>query len=137
MTTNAKNNAKTGENLQILVIDDEEGVRDMLRDMLEDAGYKVITAGEGSTGLTMMENHGADLVITDILMPDKEGIATIVELRRRDPQVKIIAMSGGGRTGNLDFLKTAEKTGAAATLAKPFTMQRLLKTVHEVLGDKP
>jgi len=127
-------NAKEAGKCRILVIDDEKGVCSTLRDMLEDAGYEVITAADGQEGLTLFETHGADLVITDILMPHKEGIETIVELRRRVPQVKIIAMSGGGRTRNLDFLLISEKLGADATLPKPFTLDGVLKIVQEVLG---
>lgn len=119
----------------ILVIDDEELIRVQVRMALEQEGFIVQQAANGIEGLQRIELSVPDLVITDILMPDKEGIETILDLRRRYPSIRIIAISGGGRTGNKDFLRTAKHLGADRTLAKPFGLGELLKVVREVLAE--
>ena len=119
----------------ILVIDDEQPVRAVLRQMLEKAGYRVEEAPDGTVGMDLLRNHPIDLLITDLFMPHKEGIETIVEVRKYFPQVKIIAISGGGRTGKLDFLPMAESFGALRTLAKPFERTELLEAVRAVLAQ--
>ena len=119
----------------ILVIDDEEPVRTVLRQMLEKEGYKVEEAPDGAVGLSLLQDHPIDLVITDLFMPEKEGIETMREVQKSFPQVKIIAMSGGGRMGKLDFLPMAESFGAQRTLAKPFERKELLETVRAVLAQ--
>ncbi|RMF90686.1 MAG: response regulator [Nitrospinota bacterium] len=118
---------------RILVIDDEAPVRRMLRQTLEYAGYTVVEAEDGKEGLKQYRAEPADLVITDILMPEKEGLETIRELRREFPETKIIAISGGGRSGVLDFLNVAEKLGAHRTFHKPFSLQDLLTAIRELL----
>jgi CheY-like chemotaxis protein len=118
----------------VLVIDDEAPVRKMLRHMLERAGYTVIEAKDGGMGMRLYHEHPTDLIITDILMPGKEGVETILQLRKLYPQVKIIAISGGGRMNKHDLLTTVEHLGAVRTLAKPFERQELLTTVQEVLA---
>lgn len=118
----------------ILVIDDEAPIRAMLQQVLERSGHEVAVATEGAEGLTLFRAKPADLVITDIFMPEKEGIETILELRKQSPQTKIIAISGGGRAGKLDFLTTAKNLGAHQTLAKPFERQELLDAVNAVLA---
>src|SRR5262245_1629923 len=117
----------------ILVIDDEEPVRAVLRQMLEKEGYKVEEAPDGAVGMSLLQDHPIDLVITDLFMPEKEGIETMREVRKSFPQVKIIAMSGGGRMAKLDFLPMAESFGAQRTLAKPFERKELLEAVRAVL----
>lgn len=119
----------------ILVIDDEELIRLQVCTALKQEGYVVHQAANGNEGLTSIALSVPDLVITDILMPDKEGIETILDLRRHYPSIRIIAISGGGRTGNKDFLRTAKHLGADRTLAKPFGLGELLKVVREVLAD--
>lgn len=118
---------------RILIIDDEEPVRLYLRSILEREGYKVIEACDGKSGLQLYRQDPADLIITDIFMPEKEGLGTIRELKRDYPGVKIIAISGGGKTSNLDFLPMAKKLGALRALNKPFTKQEILDTVKELL----
>jgi len=120
---------------RILVIDDEAPVRDILRQILEREGHEVVDAPEGAIGLKLFYENPTDLIITDILMPEKEGIEIILELRKTAPGVKIIAISGGGRTGKLDVLPIAKSFGALRTLAKPFERQELLAVVREVLGQ--
>ncbi len=119
---------------RILVIDDEEMVRDMLRQTLEYAGYEVLEASEGEIGLRLFYSHRPALVITDILMPGREGIETIRELRKKAPEAKIIAISGGGRVSKQDFLPVAQSFGAVKTLAKPFERHELLDAVRAVLA---
>ncbi|MBI3799146.1 MAG: response regulator [Deltaproteobacteria bacterium] len=118
----------------ILVIDDEEPVRAVLRQMLEKEGYQVEEAPDGAVGMSVLQDHPIDLLITDLFMPEKEGIETMREVRKSFPQVKIIAMSGGGRMGKLDFLPMAESFGAQRTLAKPFERKELLEAVRAVLA---
>lgn len=120
---------------RILVVDDEEIVRFTLRQMLEKAGHDVFEAANGLEALKSFEELEVDLVITDIIMPEKEGIETIVELLRRQPELKIIAVSGGGRTHNLDYLQIAKRFGAKSILAKPLDRQAVVDTVARALGS--
>ena len=119
--------------VSILVIDDEEHIRMLIRKMLELSGYEVYEAPDGKVGLELYRKKPTDLIITDILMPEKEGLETIMELRRYYPKAKIIAISGGGQIGNLSFLSAAKHLGALRTLTKPFTHKELLKTIKELI----
>lgn len=116
--------------MRALVIEDEAALRQMMRRMLESAGYEVMEAENGRVGVEAFRKQPADVVITDVIMPHKEGIETIRDIRAIDAKVRIVAISGGGRTQNMDFLKIAEKMGAAATLAKPFRKEELLASVR-------
>ena len=118
---------------RILIIDDETDLRTTLRDILEAQGYEVIEASDGRQGLRHYLLAPMDLVITDLLMPEHEGMETIQAMRRVNPQVKIIAISGGGQTGRLDFLKAAAVLGAQRTLRKPFRQGELLAAVRELM----
>lgn len=120
---------------KILIIDDEDSVRETVSMMLSDYGYEVELASDGNVGLRKVESFQPDLVITDIIMPEKEGVETILEIRRRWPDLRVIAISGGGRMSNLDFLGVARKFGANETLAKPFTIDALAAAVKRVLGE--
>jgi DNA-binding response OmpR family regulator len=120
---------------RILIIDDEDQARRMLHQVLERAGYEVVVAQDGNEGLERFRADPTDLIITDILMPEKEGLETIMELRREFPQAKIIAMSGGGRAGNLNFLEIAAVLGAQRTLHKPFELQEMLEAVRDLLQN--
>lgn len=119
---------------RILVIDDEAPVRDMMRQTLERAGYEVIEAGDGKQGMARLRQQPADLVITDILMPEQEGIETIRMLRKEFPEIKILAISGGGKKGNLEVLPIARTFGAHRTLAKPFERKDLLDAVSALVS---
>jgi CheY-like chemotaxis protein len=119
---------------RILVIDDEAPVRDMIRQILERAGYEVVDAADGREGMVRFREQPTDLVITDILMPEQEGIETIRMLHREFPQTKILAISGGGRRGKLDVLPTAETFGAHRSLPKPFERKELLEAIHALLN---
>ena len=118
----------------ILVIEDDEAVRGLLLRHLVGAGYEVQEAANGTTGLAAYRHQQSDLVITDIVMPETEGLETIRELRRVNPKVKIIAISGaaGGRADG--YLDLAMGFGARRSLSKPFTRADLLSVVAEVLA---
>ncbi len=118
----------------VLVIEDDTMVRETIQALLESDGYEVALAGDGDVGLAMFARQRPDLVVTDIIMPVKEGIETIRALRRLDADVPILAVSGGGRMRNLDFLAVARSFGANATLAKPFEADEFLKTVAGLLA---
>jgi CheY-like chemotaxis protein len=117
----------------ILVIDDEALVRTTIRMRLEQNGHQVIEASNGNEGLHALEQQPFDVVVTDIIMPEKEGIETIRAIRHRNPQIGIVAISGGGRTSTLDFLGAARKLGADQALRKPFTGSQLLEVVDAAL----
>ncbi len=121
---------------RIILIEDERQVLSLIEKILTHAGYSVETATDGDSGLALHRENPADLIITDIIMPEKEGIETIQELRRDDPSARIIAISGGGRIGPESYLQLAKKFGAQATLSKPFKKNALLEAVEEVLGVK-
>ena len=116
---------------RILVIDDEQLARFTMREILESAGHEVVEAKNGKQGISFQQAEPFDIVVTDIIMPEKEGVETIIELKRDFPNLPIIAISGGGRTRNLDFLKIAEQYGADRILAKPFSEEELIEAVEQ------
>jgi DNA-binding response OmpR family regulator len=118
----------------ICVIDDDESVRQTVGRILSSAGYSVINAADGAQGLEAVEQSSPAMIITDIVMPNREGIETILEAKKRFPGIPIIAISGGGRTGPQDFLDVARKLGADDCLAKPFRPTELLDKVATLLG---
>lgn len=118
---------------RILVVDDEELARFTMREILEGAGHEVEEAKNGAQGISLQRSRRFDVIVTDIIMPEKEGVQTIIELRREFPNLPIIAISGGGRTRNLDFLKIAEQYGARKILPKPFSEEELLAAVESCL----
>jgi CheY-like chemotaxis protein len=117
---------------KILVVDDDPGVRDVIRSMLESAGYSVLAAENGKEAMKILRSTRVDLILTDLVMPEQEGIETIKTLRREYPDLKVIAMSGafGG-----DYLRIASYLGAHATLPKPIQMRALLKLIEETLEN--
>ena len=118
---------------RILLIEDNDALRALLRENLELAGHTVIEARDGQEGLDLFRRTGADLVVTDILMPEKEGLAVLMELRTAHPPVHVIAISGGGQ----DYLATAKLLGAAKVLLKPFPPAVLIAAITELLpGDR-
>jgi len=118
---------------RILIIDDDAQLRATLREVLEREGYEVVEAPNGREGLERYQEAPTEVMITDILMPEQEGLETIMILRRVDPQAKIIAISGGGQTGRMDFLHLAAMLGAQRTLRKPFRPQELLEAVRDLM----
>ena len=117
---------------RILVIDDDPQVLGFICELLTRNGYKVFEAVHGRHGVKMLESNSVDLVITDLLMPEQEGVETIMEVRKHWPEIKIIAMSGGSWESH-DFLPIAERLGAKRTLKKHMTSEQLLSAVSEVL----
>lgn len=123
----------------ILLVEDEPMLRRTLRAILEKAGHAVEEAADGEQAIEMFAATGAELIITDIVMPNKEGVELIRELRGIDAHVPIIAMSGGGATGGDLFLRLAGLLGATTTLPKPIRQATLLEAVGKSLagGDRP
>lgn len=118
---------------RILIIDDEPSVRELLLTMLMEEGHEVVEAADGKAGLRLLQERPVDLVITDLIMPEKEGIETIMDLRRDFPDVKIIAMSGGGIIQAQDYLGMAQGMGAHRVFEKPFGVGAMLTAVRELL----
>ncbi|MCD6201660.1 MAG: response regulator [Bacteroidales bacterium] len=119
---------------KILLIEDDKDFSEMLSLMLEREGYAVERAENGIEGLQMIEKDTFDLVITDIIMPEKEGLETIMEIRQLKPESKIVAISGGGRSAAGSYLKTAEYFGAIKAFQKPFDKTDFLVAVKNILG---
>lgn len=119
---------------RILVIEDEAILRNLLKQVLTHMGHEVEEAGNGHEGIARFRDGDIDLVVTDLIMPEKEGLETIQELKKIRPGAKIIAMSGGGRGSGLDYLVLARQLGADQVLAKPFSNQDLAMAVDGVLG---
>lgn len=119
----------------ILIIDDNSEIRRLLKRLLERHGYEVVEAPDGLVGTRLFREKPADLVITDIIMPEQEGIETIMELRRDFPDVKIIAISGGGKAmKGGDTLHVAKALGAKRTFVKPLKMKDMVEAVRELLN---
>jgi CheY-like chemotaxis protein len=117
-----------------MVVDDDPGVVRMLQLMLGDAGLNVIPVTSAREGLRKLATDSVDLIVTDIIMPDMEGIEFIMRAKEARPNIKIIAISGGGRSRNTDFLRFAERLGADGVLAKPFQRDGLLEVINRVLA---
>jgi CheY-like chemotaxis protein len=113
----------------ILVVDDDALVQTALKAVLERGGYQVVQAADGNACLAQLQQNKVDLVLLDILMPDKEGIETLIEMKRDYPALHVIAMSGGGRRSKSDFLAIAKKFGADATINKGFGASEILELV--------
>jgi CheY-like chemotaxis protein len=118
---------------KILVIEDNAIVRNTVIRILEAAGYRVVSANDGLQGMDVFRKEQPDLVISDIIMPHQEGIGTIRQILAERPGTKIIAISGGGRIGNTDFLQIARKMGATDVLPKPFDPYDLLGRIINCL----
>ena len=121
---------------KILVLDDELSILLMIKKMLEKAGHEVSLALNGREGMELFEKNRPDLLITDIIMPEKEGLETIFELRRKHPELKIIAISGGGRISPDGYLPGAKLLGADMTFQKPLDQKEFLQAVSQLL-NKP
>jgi len=130
---------------KILIVDDEEQVRNALKQVLERAGYEVAVAATGNEGLELMQQEGADLVITDVIMPGIDGITTARKIREKFRDTRIIVMSGGGKAApdpyepdaisTRSYLASADSAGADRTLTKPFDRQDILRAVKNLLEE--
>jgi CheY-like chemotaxis protein len=119
---------------RVLLIEDEPLLRDTLREAFEGAGFELTEAANGKEGIRSFETAPADIIVTDILMPEKDGLETIIDLRKRHPGLKILARSGGDRTGNRQYLRIAKEFGAVRVLPKPFRPKEILTVVEEILA---
>ncbi len=118
----------------VLVVDDDSGVRVTLEHVLMAAGFRIATAADGKQAVALFEQINPDVVITDLIMPVQDGIETIVQIKSRRPDVKIIAMSGGARMGNDNLLQKAKDVGADYVLPKPFEFDQLTELVRRSIG---
>jgi DNA-binding NtrC family response regulator len=122
----------SGARERVLVVDDDPGMRNFLQMVLEVEGYEVECAMDGKEALAAQRQNPAAVIVSDIFMPEAEGIETLVKLREEFPQTSIIVISGGGSHGGVDYLALARELGAARTLKKPFSPQDLIDAVREV-----
>ena len=128
---------RAGNRARILVVDDDASMRRSLDQILSRAGHEVIQAADGAEASRISRELGVDLVILDLFMPEKDGIETLRELRRRAPAVPIIAISGGGADDSgVDLLKAAVLLGAVQSMEKPFTPAEMLEAVQDALGGR-
>jgi DNA-binding response OmpR family regulator len=118
---------------KILLVDDDEFVRRPVQMNLQRAGHAVDEASNGRDAVTAYREKRYDIVVTDLIMPEQEGLETIMQLRRHDAEVRVIAISGGGRVNATNYLALAKSLGARRTLAKPFTTEELLAAIDQVL----
>ena len=131
---------------RVIIIDDEEDIRIVLKEIFVRAGFDVAVASSGDEGLNLLREQGADLVITDIIMPGSDGVETAYDIRMEFPNTKIIVMSGGGNIAPLDYepsaistaayLASAEAVGADLTLTKPFDREELIKAARDLTGQQ-
>lgn len=119
---------------RVLLIDDDAEVRSPLATWLSRHGHEVVEAGNGLEGLALLEDGGIDVVVTDIIMPDMEGIETILRIRKRWPEMPVVAISGGGSGEPSQALRPASRLGAHATLRKPFRPAALGELIESLLA---
>lgn len=119
---------------KILVVNDDTLVRTSLSYALQDAGHQVVQAGNGDEGLAALKRESFDAVVLDILMPEREGIETIREIRKKWATLPVLAISGGDKTGRGDFLRMASALGADDTTAKPFTASDFVDRVMRLVN---
>lgn len=126
--------------IRILIVDDDTAMREVLRRALEREGYVVSEAGNGKAALDQLAIQGVDGVVTDIVMPDSEGVELTLTLRKTHPKLPVIAMSGGGHCSPDTYLSMARAAGARHVLAKPFEIRKLLellRAIHPVPPPRP
>jgi DNA-binding NtrC family response regulator len=121
--------------VNILVIDDEPSVLDVLRKILQLEGYEVITAANGEEGLELFRQFPCDLVITDMVMPVKDGLQTILDLRKEKPDIPVVAMSGGGTISKERYLAIAGYLDKVITIPKPFSVESITGAVTTLLFE--
>lgn len=122
---------------KILVIDDEEDICEMTKLVLERAGHQVECLTDSRLARRRLEEKAFDVVITDMLMPEKDGLEVMTDLRREHPKVRIIATSGGGRISSNSYLHIAQKSGAHALLSKPFSSEELMASLAVAFQPPP
>jgi DNA-binding NtrC family response regulator len=122
---------------RVLIIDDESEVRSLLTRTLAQAGYDVVAVASGNEGTRACRQHSFDMVVVDMVMPEKDGLETMMEIRRSSPHARFIAMSGAPRARIMDPLSLALKLGAVASITKPFTPDEFLGSVAQHLPQTP
>ena len=120
----------------VLLVDDNKLLRSTIERALTLTGHEVVTAVDGKSAIALLPTVNCDVVLTDIVMPDMDGLELIRAIRKANPATKVVAMSGGGRGGAMSYLELAKTFGAAATLEKPFAIEELGRVISAVLGDK-
>jgi DNA-binding response OmpR family regulator len=123
--------------MKVLVIDDDDRIRRMVAKVLSADGHQVTCASDGAAGIAAFRREGPDAVVTDIIMPEQEGIETIVTMRRERPATKIIAISGGGRMGDIELLRMAQLLGADDVIPKPFRAHELRRRMRALDPSRP
>jgi len=118
----------------VLIVEDDEDLREMIKISLIKNKYTVLEAGDGKEAITKFKPSITDLIITDIIMPQEEGLKVIMKIREIKPEIKIIAISGGGKAGPGSYLNVAKALGANAVFSKPFSINDLLNKVKELVG---
>jgi DNA-binding NtrC family response regulator len=121
---------------RILLIDDEEMVRNLLRMMIERHGHEVSSASNGEDGLRLLRTGDFDVVVTDLFMDDKDGISTIMDMKKAHDSTPIIAISGGGWASGVDYLDVARKMGVAYAFSKPLDRAEFLKAIDSLVGEQ-
>jgi len=121
---------------KILIIDDETAIAFMLKKMVERAGHVAEVAGNGNEGLQIFDEFHPDLLITDIVMPEKEGLEIIFDLRRKNPNLKIVAISGGGRFQYEGYLNSAKHLGANMVFQKPLDLKEFMNSISKLLSEQ-
>ena len=119
----------------VLIIDDDEMIVESLSILLQNEGYDVLSSSNGKNGLKLLGKNRIDVVITDIIMPDKDGIDTIREIKKTYRNTKIIAMSGGGKIAAKEYLTFVKQLGVRHTLSKPFEKEQILSALEAVLRE--
>ena len=119
---------------RILIIDDDETIQSVFQRFLTGKGYEVLVASDGRRGLRILEESEIDLVITDIMMPETDGLEVVMAIRGKEADIPVIAISGGMHAMPMDFLPMAKKFGASKVLYKPIEMEDLLSAVEESLA---
>jgi CheY-like chemotaxis protein len=120
----------------ILIIDDDKAIQSIFTQLLENNGYSVETASEGREGLRKLKARTPDLIITDIMMPEMDGLEMVTYIRRNHPDLPVIAISGGMQAAPVNFLPMAKQFGACKVFEKPLALATLLEAVQELLSEK-
>jgi YesN/AraC family two-component response regulator len=124
------------EMYDILVVDDEPMIRDGLKVALEMEGHRTSTASDGNEALQMVDEKKPHVIITDIIMPESDGIEVICTVKESNPDIKILAISGGGRISASDHLKIAKQLGATGVLTKPFSTEELICEINKLFEER-
>ena len=118
--------------MRVLVVDDNPDLRSFVKIVLERAGFEAEVAADGRRALNLQRERPADVLVTDIFMPEPDGLELIQHFKSRFPGIKIVAISGGGKAGKADYLYVAAEIGAEAVLRKPFSTEALIRTLQEL-----